>query len=58
MYTYRQLKKIGKRAKKKAGVFIQNFLSVVESKLPSYLYRSSLFATVFDSLDFLKKGNV
>jgi len=58
MYTYRQLKKIGKKAKKKIGVFEQNFLTIVESKLPSYLYRSSIFATVFDSLGFLKGGNV
>lgn len=58
MYTYRQLKKIGKKAKKKIGVFEQNFLSIVESKLPSFLYRSSLFATIFDSLSFLKNANV
>jgi hypothetical protein len=58
IYNYRQLKKIGKKAKLQAGVFEQNYLSIIESKLPSYLYRTSLFATIFDGLDFVKNNNV
>ena len=58
IYSYRQLKKIGRKAKSQAGVFEQNYLLIIESKLPSYLYRTSLFATIFDSLDFVKNSNV
>ena len=58
IYSYRQLKKIGRKAKSQAGVFEQNYLLIIESKLPSYLYRTALFSTIFDSLDFVKNGNV
>jgi hypothetical protein len=58
IYSYRQLKKIGRKAKSQVGVFEQNYLLIIESKLPSYLYRTSLFATIFDSLDFVKNSNV
>lgn len=58
IYSYNQLCKIAYRAKLKSGVFEHNFLSIIESKLPSYIYRSSLFPTLFESLDFVKKSNV
>lgn len=58
MYNYRQLKKIAKKAKFKNGVFEQNYLLIIECKLPSYLYRTSLLPTIFDSLQFVKTGNV
>lgn len=58
MYNYRQLKKIAKKAKMKSGVFEQNYLLIIECKLPSYLYRTSLLPTIFDSLQFVKTGNV
>lgn len=58
MYNFRQLKKIAKKAKLKSGVFEQNYLLIIECKLPSYLYRTSLFPTIFDSLEFVKTSNV
>lgn len=58
MYNYKQLKKIAKKAKMKSGVFEQNYLLIIECKLPSYLYRTSLLPTIFDSLQFVKTGNV
>jgi hypothetical protein len=58
MYNYRQLIKIGKKAKSKSGVFEQNFLSIIEAKLPSFLYRTAFFPTVFDSIGFVKYSNV
>lgn len=58
IYNYRQLKQIGRKVKMQAGVFEQNYLSAIESKLPSYLYRTSFFPTLFESLDFVKSSNV
>jgi hypothetical protein len=58
MYKHRQLQKIGKKAKLKYGVFEQNYLLILECKLPAYLYRTSFFPTIFDSLEFVKTSNV
>lgn len=58
MYNYRQLKKIAIKAKLQNGVLEHNYLSIIESKLPSYIYRISFFPTIFESLDFVKNGNV
>jgi hypothetical protein len=58
LYTFRKLSKIGKKAKKQSGIFEQNFLSIIEAKLPSFLYRTSLFNTLFDSIRFVKQNNV
>lgn len=58
MYNFRQLKQIAKKAKFKNGVFEQNYLLIIECKLPSYLYRTSLFSTIFDTIEFVKASNV
>ncbi len=58
MFTYKQLKKIIKKAKKKDGLFEQNYLLYMENKLPSFIYRSSFIPNMFDSLKFIKKSNV
>ena len=58
MYNYNQLRKLVLKAKGQNGVFEHNFITIIESKLPSYLYRSSLFPTIFESLSFVKQANV
>jgi ribosomal protein S4 len=58
MYSYNQLRQIMFKAKLQNGVFEHNFIEIIESKLPSYLYRSSLFPTIFESLTFVKQSNV
>lgn len=58
MYSYRQLKHIARKAKSKFGVFEQNYLYMMECKLPSYIYRTSLFSNLFESIKFVKGGNV
>ena len=58
MYSYSQLRKLVLKAKAQDGVFTHNFIILIESKLPSYLYRSSLFPTVFEGLSFVKQANV
>lgn len=58
MYSYRQLKYIARKAKSKFGIFEQNYLYMMECKLPSYIYRTSLFSNLFESIKFVKGGNV
>jgi ribosomal protein S4 len=58
MFTYKQLKKFVKNAKKKDGLFEQNFLSFMECKLPSFMYRSSFLPNIFESIYYIKNNNV
>src|SRR5436853_139891 len=58
IYSFKQLSKIAKKAKNQKGTFEHNFLSLIEAKLPSFLYRTSIFATIFDSIKFVKGCNV
>ena len=58
IYSFKQLRKISLKAKNQRGVFEHNYLLIIESKLPSYLYRTSFFPTLFESLEFVKGGNV
>jgi len=58
MYTYKQLKKIVKKSKKKDGLFEQNFISFMECKLPSFIYRSSFLPNMFESIHYIKNNNI
>jgi hypothetical protein len=58
MYNYKQLKKIVRKSNLKNGSFDQNFFYFIECKLPSYIYRTSFFSTLFDSIKMVKGGNV
>lgn len=58
IYNYKQLKKIIRKSNLKNGMFDQNFFYFIECKLPSYIYRTSLFSTLFDSIKMVKGGNV
>jgi ribosomal protein S4 len=58
MYSYRQLKQIARKAKSKFGIFEQNYLYIMECKLPSFIYRTSLFSNLFESIKFVNGGNV
>jgi ribosomal protein S4 len=58
MYTLKQLKKIAKKAKKKDGIFEQNYISYMELKLPSFIYRTSLLPNMFESIYYIKGNNV
>jgi len=58
IYTYRQLKQKAKKAKKMDGIFEQNYILLIECKLPAYIYRTSLVPNMFDSINIVKKGNV
>jgi hypothetical protein len=58
LYTYRQLKKLCKKAKRKDGVFEQNYMLLMECKLPSFIYRTSFLPNMFDSIYFIKNSNV
>lgn len=58
MYTYKQLRKLVKKAKKKDGVFEQNFIGFLECKLPSFIYRASFLPNMFESIQYIKNNNV
>jgi ribosomal protein S4 len=58
MYTYKQLKKIVKKAKKKDGIFERNFISVMECRLPSFIYRASFLPNMFESINYIKSNNI
>jgi hypothetical protein len=58
MYSYKQLNKLIKKAKKSDAVFEQAFMLSMECKLPSFVYRSSIFSNMFESISFIKSGNL
>ena len=58
LYTYRQLKKLCKKAKRKDGVFEQTYMWLMECKLPSFIYRTSFMSNMFESISFIKDSNV
>lgn len=58
MYTLKQLKKVVKKSKKKDGLFEQNLIGFMECKLPSFIYRTSFLPNMFESIHYIKKGNV
>jgi len=58
IYNYKQLKILNKKAKKKDGLFEQNYILLMECKLSSFIYRSSLFSNMFESIIFVKNNNV
>jgi len=58
IYNYKQLKNLNKKAKKKDGLFEQNYILLIECKLCSFIYRSSLFSNMFESIMFVKNNNI
>jgi len=58
MYTYKQLKKLIEKSKRSNNTFELTFNLLIECKLPSFIYRSSFFSNMFDSIDFVKEGNL
>jgi hypothetical protein len=58
MYSYKQLNKLIKKAKRSDAVFEHAFMLLMECKLPSFVYRSSLFSNMFESISFIKSGNL
>jgi ribosomal protein S4 len=58
IFTFKQLRRIISKIVRKSGLFEQHFINFIECKLPFYLYRTGLFSTVFESLNFIKTQNV
>ena len=56
--TYKKFKKLGRRAKKKDGLFEQNYLILLEGRLVNFLYRTGLVDTLFNSYYYIKSGYV
>jgi ribosomal protein S4 len=58
IYTYKQLKILCKKAKKMDGLFQQNYILLMECKLPTFIYRSSFLPNMFFCLSFIKDNNI
>lgn len=58
IYSYKQLNRLIKRAKRSDDVFEHKFISLMECKLPSFIYRTSLFSNMFESMSFIKSGGL
>lgn len=58
IYSYKQLKKLIKKSKRSDGALDNNFILLMECKLPSFIYRSSFFSNMFESINFIKTGNL
>jgi len=58
IYKYRHFKRMYWKAKKKSGFCESNYLYYLECKLPSFLYRSSLMSDLFETIFFVKSGNL
>jgi ribosomal protein S4 len=58
IYTFKQLRQLIKKAKRSDDVFEVKFLLLMECKLPSFIYRSSFFSNMFESINFIKSGNL
>lgn len=58
IYTLKNLRRIIKKAKKKDGLFEQNLMILMECKLPSFIYRASFLPNMFESINFIKGGNI
>jgi len=58
IYSYKQLIKLVKKAKRSDGAFEDKFITLMECKLPSFIYRSSFFSNMFESISFIKSGGL
>ena len=58
IYSFKQLRRLIRRAKRSDNVFDNTFVLLMECKLPSFIYRSSLFSNMFESINFIKSQNL
>lgn len=56
--TQKSFKKMARIAYRKHGDFESNFLILLEGRLASFLYRSSLISNIFDSIKIIKSSLV
>jgi len=56
--SYRKIRKIYRLARSKYGLFSSNYLLLLELRVLSLIYRCSLLKNIFESIRFIKKGNV
>ena len=58
IYTFKQLKSLIKKVKRADFIFEDKFILLMECKLPSFIYRSSFFSNMFESINFIKSGSL
>ena len=55
---YKQFRYMAKIAAEKDGLFQSNFCSLLEGRLVSLIYRTNFLYSMFESIAFVKDGNV
>lgn len=55
---YRQFRHLAVLAAKMDGFFQSNFCLLLEGRLASVIYRTNLLVSMFEIIDFIKRGNV
>lgn len=56
--SYKHFRLMSRLAKKKVGLYEQNYLFFLEGRLINYLYRTGVFDTIFKSFFFIRSGFV
>lgn len=58
LLSYKQFRNLARLAKKKDGLFENNYVLSLEGRLVNFLYRTSLVDTIFNSIRLIKNGFV
>jgi ribosomal protein S4 len=56
LLSYKQFRKLARLAKKKDGLFENNYILALEGRLVNFLYRTCLIESIFKSFFFIKSG--
>lgn len=57
-FTYRQFRKLARAQRRRQGVFEENFLLALESRLAPLIYRMTFLGNPFQCLEFVRQGYV
>jgi ribosomal protein S4 len=55
---FKDFKKLSKKAKGQDGFWYENYLLLLEGRLCSSIYRSSIISNMFEAIKFIRLGNV
>lgn len=57
-YSYRQFRTLARTMRRRHGLFEENFLLALESRVAPLIYRMTFLASPFQCLDFVRQGHV
>jgi hypothetical protein len=56
--NFKQFRRLAKTAKRQEGFYGENYLLLLEGRICSAIYRSSIISNMFEAIRFVKLGNV